>query len=195
MRSLPLSVLLVVALPALAGCGGHDDEANTTKTTPTALQLDGIYKPSDANGAIASITFAGGVSYLLMPNGCTTRACAEIGKYRIDEEAQTLWLGTRSMPLAVVASTPSKAAVVKQSLRITDLVNPDQQLDNGVVAQLIETITQMFIDGQELNRWREIQAADCRLGPPNGGYGPMNDEDYEYWARCGSTGFTEPAGR
>jgi len=157
MRSVLLTVLvLVAALPAVAACGGDDAEAKTKKTV---VQLDGIYKPSDANGAIASITFSGGVNYMLMPSRCSGSDCAEIGTYRIDQEKSTLWLEngkdhvTRPMPFEVLATTRSKAALVKQSLRIMDdLVDPGDESLAGQFSQLIDLVKEMITDGMQLTQ-------------------------------------------
>jgi len=165
-QNLPILFALLLA----AACGGDDDEAANAKTVN---QLDGTYKPSDpAHSELASITFSGNVNYLLMPAGCQSGACAEIGKYRIDQETSTLWLGARSMPLEVLATTPSNATLVKQSLRIMgDLVDPGtslaqggQQLNQGSgqqlaeqISQLIQTITQMIMSGQQMNQQNQGQ--------------------------------------
>ena len=170
MKTRHLTVLFVLGL---VSCGGDDDASTNAKTVN---QLDGTYKPADASHSdIASITFTNNADYLLMPTGCSAGGCAEIGKYRIDQDTSTLWLGARSMPLEVLSTSPSNASLVKQSLRImgdlvdpgTQLSQPGQQLNNGSgnqlnqstgnkladqISQLIQTITQMIMQGQQMNQ-------------------------------------------
>ena len=132
-----ISALFALALsfsPAIAGCGG-DDSADSHAPTPT---LSGVYRPLDA-GAIGSITFSGSVDYLLMPSGCKSGACAEIGTYSLDVASNVLVLDDakthrkRSIALEILETTGGGSGSADQgslvkSVAPLDLVDPGQML-------------------------------------------------------------------
>jgi len=120
--------------PAVAGCGG-DDSADAHAQTPT---LSGVYRPLQ-EGAIGSITFSGSQDYLLMPSGCKSGACAEIGTYSLDVASNVLVLDDatthekRSIALEILETTGGGSGGAGQGTSLVKSVAPLDLVDPGAM--------------------------------------------------------------
>lgn len=122
----PLFVLLALTIaPSLAACG--DDEP--TQSASSVLQLNGTYRPTEP-GPIGSVTFANGKDYSLVPAGCESSECSDVGTYRIDAATSTILLEnarthrTKTITLEDVKTVSAERALVVQGLSTRDsLVN------------------------------------------------------------------------
>jgi hypothetical protein len=129
------SIFLLLALSlstTLAACGGDDPAPQKSST----LQVNGTYRPTEAgtNGSIGSITFSNNKDYLLVPAGCTSGSCFDIGTYRFDAQTNTITLvnGTdhreRTITLEEMKTSEAAAVLVKTFIGTRDLIEPGEQL-------------------------------------------------------------------
>lgn len=114
----PILLLLALTIsPTLAACG--DDEAPPSASS--VLQLNGTYRPTE-EGPIASVTFSNGKDYSLVPSGCESSACVDVGTYQVDAATRTLLLEnaqtrrTKTITLEDVKTVSAGSALVTQSL-------------------------------------------------------------------------------
>lgn len=179
------ALFALVVSPMIAACGGGD-EAEDSASAP---QLRGTYRPVD-QGPIGSVTFSGNQDYLLVPNGCTGAACAEIGTYRLDGKARVLVLEnaathqTRSLPFEVVKTEKAASTSLVKNLTPLDFVGRNQDLLGssggglangggqqvvspgtdvlGGVSKVLDLVLQIIMQGQKLVRDAKEQADDAR---------------------------------
>ena len=129
------SIVLLLALSlssTLAACDGDEPAPQKSST----LQVNGTYRPSETgtDGAIASITFSNNKDYLLVPAGCTTGSCFDIGTYRIDQQTSTITLVNgethreRTITLEEMKTSEAAAVLVKSFIGTRDLIEPGEQL-------------------------------------------------------------------
>lgn len=133
------SIFLLYALSlssTLAACGGDEPAPQKSST----LQVNGTYRPTEAgaNGAIGSITFSNNKDYLLVPAGCTSGSCFDIGTYRFDAQTNTITLvnGTdrreRTITLEEMKTSEAAAVLVKSAIHtLDDLSEPEALVKRG----------------------------------------------------------------
>lgn len=133
MNGRSIFVLLALSLTStLAACG--EDEPPQKSST---LQLNGTYRPITQGGAIASVTFANGKDYYLVPGGCSVADCVDIGTYRLDEVTSTIVMKNgdsgreRSITLENVKTSEAAAALVKSYVGTREFVGRNQETTNG----------------------------------------------------------------
>lgn len=175
----------LVVSPMIAACGGDEEEDSAS-----APQLRGTYRPVD-QGPIGSVTFSGNQDYLLIPNGCTGAACAEIGTYRMDGKARVLVLEnaathqTRSLPFEIVETAPAANTSLLKNVTPLDFVGRNQDLLGssggglangggqqvvsggqsdvlGGVSKVLDLVLQLIMQGQKLVRDSKEQAEDAK---------------------------------
>jgi hypothetical protein len=132
------------------GCRPSDGRAEDT-TAPSAPDFDGVYEATDGktDDSIAAMRFRGGTAYSLVPAGCSTKSCVDVGTYSLDALRTVLTLhstvtgATRTLPVRVLHVT-SPAATSEQ------LVPKDEyDLLPGVAGDVLQPGTS---DRQELIR-------------------------------------------
>ena len=188
LRHFTLLGALSVAIAAVVACGGSGSSTGSTSQA-VSTNFDGVYVPKTA-GAIGSIAFTHGRDYLLMPTGCQSQGCSEIGTYSIDDAKSVVVLtstsGTsRSLSLKVLATEQKEATIAKtQSAGITmtvrDLINTDSgslvgASDAGslvaLIQALINAITQAQIGNQDMSQLG---------GDDAGGAGDISIPDFDF---------------
>lgn len=155
-----LVVAFVVVLPAVAGGCASEDEVD--------VDFVGVYRPT-TGGAIDAIVFSENKDYMLMPSGCRSQSCAEIGRFHFDSASKQLALTatktgtTRFLPVEVI-ETSGGAAKTGGSLVTTKSQQllgggSGQQLTNGkgeklaeAGQKLIESILKALIDAQGMQK-------------------------------------------
>lgn len=178
----------VVLAAAGSGCASDDDVSD--------LDFVGTYRPT-SGGAIDAITFSENKDYLLMPHGCQSQSCAELGRFHFDPSSKKLALtasktgATRYLPVEVL-ETSRGAAKTSGSLVTTKTQQllsggGGQELTNGKGEklaesgqQLIEAILKALIDAQGM------QKDDGKGDDKNGGdqNGDKKDEEKPFDLSC-----------
>jgi hypothetical protein len=132
MNGRSIFVLLALSLSSiLAACAGDEPAPQQSST----LKLDGTYRPTES-GAIASITFSNHEDYLLVPAGCTSGSCFDIGTYRFDAHTNTIILrngatqAERTIALDEVKTSEAALVLVKSFVHTRDFLEPGEQLVN-----------------------------------------------------------------
>ena len=163
-----VSAFLVAAAASGGGCGSSEESVD--------VDFVGVYRPT-TGGNIDAIMFSENKDYLLMPTGCRSQSCAEIGRFQFDSASKLLALTaartgeTRYLPVQVM-ETSRGAAKTGGSLVTTktqQLLNGGggqqlnssggQQLTNGngeklaeTGQKLIEAILKALIDMQQMQQ-------------------------------------------
>jgi hypothetical protein len=148
------TIFLLLALSVsstLAACGGDEPEPQKSST----LQVNGTYR-STQEGAIKSVTFTNGTDYYLVPNGCSSGDCVDIGTYRFDVATSTIVLinaetrRERTITLEEVKTSEAAAVLVKSIIGTQDFVDRNQETTNGS-SQVTGGQQQVTGDQQKLN--------------------------------------------
>jgi hypothetical protein len=150
------SIFLLLALSVsstLAACGGDDADPQKSST----LQLNGTYRPTPGqDGAIKSLTFTNGTDYYLVPSGCSSGDCVDIGTYRFDAATSTIVLANaethreRTITLEEVKTSEAAGVLVKSLIGTQDFVDRNQETTNGS-QQVTGGQEQVTGDQQKLN--------------------------------------------
>ncbi|MBS2013075.1 MAG: hypothetical protein JST00_09320 [Deltaproteobacteria bacterium] len=192
-------VLLVFTAMLSAAGGGCASEDQVTEA-----DFVGTYRPT-SGGAIDAIVFSENKDYLLMPSGCASQGCAEIGRFQFDAASKQLALtavktgATRYLPVEVMET--SGAAKTKGSLVSTktqqltngggqQLTNGNgQQLTNGngeklaeAGQKLLESIVKALIDMQSMQQQNGQNGGGQNGGGQNGG--GQNGEEKPFDLTC-----------
>jgi hypothetical protein len=115
----------------LVGCGSSDPSSDASQSDSVAsADFDGVYRPTSGAGDIATIAFKAGHGYLMMPTGCSSEGCTQVGTYTLDPARTLLTLtdsktgNQRVIDIRVLETSPAN------SLRTQDIVTPTQ-LEQG----------------------------------------------------------------
>ena len=177
LRSVALLSLVVACAPSSKG-------ASTTE----AADFHGTYLAT-APGAIDALTLDGS-RYLLMPNGCRERACAEVGSYAFDDAHTSIVLtGPRARTLSLSSSSSD---IAPKNLMDGADSGPPPSLVGSTPTQLLGStfVVLTSIDGQAFQSASASDDADhnpvCTNTIPDSAgawwnacpHGPFSASDY-----------------
>jgi hypothetical protein len=128
-RSIFVLLALSLSPSMLTACAGDEPSSPSSSSPP---KLDGTYRPTQG-GPIGSITFTNDRDYLLVPTGCSSGECMDIGTYRFDAQTSTVLLENgeshrvRAIALERIKTSDVASVLIESVVRTADLVDPGEQ--------------------------------------------------------------------